>query len=534
MKAQFVPQRMKSELAACFATGFDSWYEQGKSLQNEVLDEIIALVAHSDYARDRGFEGIATKEEFRSRVPICEYSDIEPYIKQNMENDNGQLIDLETAYYLLTTGNKGRQGKYFSETELGSIARQLVIDVYQVDIARKEAVMREPWFKTMPVLNSSYIPDAPNDKAVRRTSGQAGKELWANGGAVFVFPYEFLVAPLSERDRDYLYALYALKEKNLVQVNSNNLAAFGDFLDVIEKKPRQMIEDIRTGHLSVDLDDAHRAQLEGLFGADPERAQELEGLLAEDGRIDPARAWPHFSIMNCWLGGSVGYYSADTISRLPKNLHYYNTPYGSTELMVSATSDEGTAAGPLAVFSSYFELLPLGESEPVEMHEAQVGKMYELIVTTYSGLCRLNLHDVVRVVGFRGETACVEFLGRATESFDIAGKKLYGFEFLGMLADAMGEGGGVTRLCQGAVDHDAMNVLLEFYRYPIDLKAVAANIRAVFDEKGIPLKNIYVLRDGYRYDLYRSLMHAGLTVQSMKLPVISEGLPAKKDVLTRL
>ncbi len=534
LKIQYVPQRLKSQLKTCFVTGFDSWYEQGISLQDEVLGEIMGLVAHSDYARDHGFEGITTKDEFKSRVPISDYADIEPYVLRNMKNDEHQLIDLDTAYYLVTTGAKGGQGKYFSETELGSIARQLVIDVYQIEIARKEAVMREPWFKTMPVLNSSFIPDALNGKAVRRTSGQAGKELWANGGSIFVFPYEFLVAPLSEEDRNYLYALYALKEKNLVQVNCNNLAAFGDFLDVIETKPLRMIEDIRTGHLSVDLDDTYRANLEALFEADPRRAQELEELLAENGAIDLEQAWPHFSLVNCWLGGSVGFFSSDTMSRLPHGVHYYNTPYGSTELMVSATTDAGSAAGPLAVFSAYFELLPLGGQVPIEMHEAIVGEKYELIVTTYSGLCRFNLHDVVRVTGFKGETACVEFLGRATEYLEIAGKKLYGFELLEIVESVVDPQNCTIRLCQGILDNGGLSLLMEFCRYPRDLKAFARELREAFKQRGYPLNTIYVVRNGYRFDFYRASMHSKLTVQSIKLPVMAPNAPAEDDVLATI
>lgn len=527
---KYIPELVGNDMGRYFAEGFDALYADGAKTQDEVLREIISLTANSDYARDKGFAGIATKEEFRSQVPLSEYGDYVSYVHDNMENDAGQLISLPTEYYLMSTGRNNCNGKYYSETHVGAVARQRTIDIYQMGIAKNEPVLREPGFKTMPVVNSTYIPAAPNGKPVRRTSSQAGKELWRNGGDVFVYPYEFLEAQMGDEDRNYLYALYAVKEEGLVQTNCNNLAAFGDFLDCIEASPQQMINDIRTGHLSVVLSDADRAVLEGLFAADPARADALQAMLNEDGFLDPNRIWPRFRLTTGWIGGSVGSYSHDVMARLPKGMRYYNTPYGSTETMIAATSDPNSAAGPLAVFACYFEFLPIDGGEPIEMRQLEVGGLYEVLVSTYSGLLRYNLHDIVRVTGFWGETACIEFCGRSGERVEVGGTQLYGFQFCDAV-EAAGQGTGIVpSVFQGLVEGDALSAIVEPYTDPADLAEYAARVKAALRQAGVNPGKVYVAKHGYRRSLYNSMKQMGRTVQSMKLPIFAANAPYEVDI----
>ncbi len=527
---KYIPELVSDDKGRYFVEGFDALYAAGAEMQDEVLDEIIALTSNSAYACDYGFAGISTKEEFRARVPLSEYGDYVSYVHDNMEHDKGQLIALPTEYYLMSTGRNGHAGKYYSETRVGAIARQCVIDLYQMGIVKNEPVLAEPGFKTMPVVNSSYIPAAPNGKPVRRTSGQAGKELWRNGGDAFIYPYEFLEAQMGDEDRNYLYALYAVKAEGLVQTNCNNLAAFGDFLDCIESSPQQMIDDIRTGHLSVVISDADRAVLEGLFRPDPDRADALQVVLDEDGCLAPDRIWPRFRLATGWIGGSVGSYSADVMARLPKDMRYYNTPYGSTETMIAATSDPGSDAGPLAVFACYFEFLPLEGGAPVEMRELEVGRLYEILVSTYSGLLRYNLHDIVQVTGFRGETACIEFRGRSGERVAVGDANVFGFRFCDVI-EAAGEGTGIVpSVFQGLVEDDALSVIVEPYVDPADLGEYAARVKGALRDAGVVPGKVYVVKRGYRRGIYNSMKQMGRTVQSMKLPIFATDAPYEVDI----
>eukprot|EP00438_Fugacium_kawagutii_P023513 Skav202875 [mRNA] locus=scaffold3541:188376:189425:- [translate_table: standard] len=57
----------------------------------------------------------------------------------------------------------------------------------------------------------------------------------------------------------------------------------------------------------------------------------------------------------------------------------------------------------------FFELLPKDSTTPIPAWEAQVGGYYELVVTSYSGLCRCRLGDMVKVHAMYGKMPIVRW-----------------------------------------------------------------------------------------------------------------------------
>lgn len=236
-KRQSIPEQVAEHLMQYAQDGWQSLFQNGAAMQDAVLADIIEFGRNSAYAEEHGFAGIRTKEEFLQKVPISEYGDYVSYVQDNMLKDAQQLTDLETEYYLLSTG-RSMQGKYYIETKIGALARQLSIDIWNMSLAGKEPIMTDPAVKMLAVTNCAPLDEAPNGKAVRRTSGQAAKMLWERAAQLYVFPYEFLEATMSDDDRDYLTALYTLKEKHFNMLFCNNLAYFGVLLDWIAANDR--------------------------------------------------------------------------------------------------------------------------------------------------------------------------------------------------------------------------------------------------------------------------------------------------------
>ena len=409
---KYVPEIIAEKIFAYYQEGFDPLFEEGQAIQEAVLKDIIALSKGSKYAVDHGFLAIDSIQDFRAMVPISEYGDYYPYIQDNLKVDRCQITCQETDHYLLSTGRE-HQGKYYIETRLGSLARQLSINIWNMNLMKLEPEMTQPDVKMLAVTNCSPLENAPNGKAVRRTSGQAAKELWENTPDLYVFPYEFLEAEMTNDARDYLTALYVLKEREFNMLFCNNLAYFGVLLDRIDQHAERMIQDIREGVMSVPLKERDRAILEAGFIADEARADELQSILTKDGALIPSAVWPNFVFTGAWLAGSVGDYSKDVIRRLPADMRYVSESYGCSEAMINLPLSYNAKYGPLAVYSCYFEFLPLQGGELLTMAEVKDGEYYELVISTYSGLYRYNLHDIVRIHGFTGTTANVEFCCRS-------------------------------------------------------------------------------------------------------------------------
>ena len=521
---KYVPEIIAEKIFAYYQEGFDPLFEEGQAIQEAVLKDIIALSKGSKYAVDHGFLAIDSIQDFRAVVPISEYGDYYPYIQDNLKVDRCQITCQETDHYLLSTGRKN-QGKYYIETRLGSLARQLSINIWNMNLMKLETEMTQPDVKMLAVTNCSPLENAPNGKAVRRTSGQAAKELWENTPDLYVFPYEFLEAEMTNDARDYLTALYVLKEREFNMLFCNNLAYFGVLLDRIDQHAERMIQDIREGVMSVPLKERDRAILEAGFIADEARADELQSILTKDGALIPSAVWPNFVFTGAWLAGSVGDYSKDVIRRLPADMRYVSESYGCSEAMINLPLSYNAKYGPLAVYSCYFEFLPLQGGELLTMAEVKDGEYYELVISTYSGLYRYNLHDIVRIHGFTGTTANVEFCCRPSESLKLKDRMFYGYEFSDFVAD-------VEKMLQINIDFyqakesaGKLTLIFQTEEKQKDLQQVSQMIEVLATSKKIILDAIYWVDKAYRMMLYQDLMNNGRTIQCIKLPMIAKWLP---------
>lgn len=522
----YVPEEVAERMGAFFRDGLRPMFDVGLTVQEEVLSDLITLGRASRYAEDHGFGGIRTKEEFRSRVPVSEYADYRPYVAENMKEDAQQLSALETEYYLMSTGNSGA-GKYYAETRLGALARQLCIDLWNLMLTKAVPRMTDPDVRMLAVTNCSPLGEAENGKAVRRTSSQAAKGLWEKHPQVYVYPYAFLEAEMSGDDRDYLTAVYTVKEKHFHMLFCNNLAYFGGILDWIEKCPQRIIGDIRSGVLTAKLSDADRAILQSTFHADPARAEELQRILDENGRLVIDAVWPEFIFAGGWLGGSIGVLAKDVMRRLPDRVQYLSESYGSTEAMYNIPLDFNCPYGPAAVYSCYFEFLPLdGSGEIVDLAHVEDGAHYEMLISTYSGLYRYNLHDIVCIRGYTGETPNIEFCCRSAESFPVragaAAPPLYGYELIELLERAEAESGCRFTFYQGLAEDGALSVAVQPAGAAFDGPGFAACLGGVLRRAGVRPGRLFVMPDTYCDTLFKRRMTNGRNVQSIKLSLVAE------------
>jgi hypothetical protein len=82
----------------------------------------------------------------------------------------------------------------------------------------------------------------------------------------------------------------------------------------------------------------------------------------------------------------------------------------------------------------------LSESNPSSgetclIGEVSLGEIYQIIITTYSGLYRYRLGDRVKIVGFWGEAPIVELLGRVDQALNLFGEKTPEEALTGALQD---------------------------------------------------------------------------------------------------
>lgn len=166
--------------------------------------------------------------------------------------------------------------------------------------------MTQPDVKMLAVTNCSPLEKRQTEKRCVGLRDRLLRNSGENTPDLYVFPYEFLEAEMTNDARDYLTALYVLKEREFNMLFCNNLAYFGVLLDRIDQHAERMIQDIREGVMSVPLKERDRAILEAGFIADEARADELQSILTKDGALIPSAVLAEFRFHRCVVGRQCG------------------------------------------------------------------------------------------------------------------------------------------------------------------------------------------------------------------------------------
>jgi hypothetical protein len=169
-----------------------------------------------------------------------------------------------------------------------------------------------------------------------------------------------------------------------------------------------------------------RARLQARLSPQPERARALTALLDHD-RFTVPYIWPEMGAILTATGGSFRFYIEQLRAHIG-DLPVFSPVYGASEALVGFGISAKHPYYLMHPGISYIELLPIEqardpEARPIPAWQATPGRCYEVVVTTLAGLTRYRLHDVVRVVEFRGQAPLIEFIERLGQVIDVLGEK---------------------------------------------------------------------------------------------------------------
>jgi hypothetical protein len=212
--------------------------------------------------------------------------------------------------------------------------------------------------------------------------------------------------------------------------------------DCVREFGPQLVHDLQHGTLDrgFDIPAEVRPVLERLVARPmPRRAAELGEILKANGQLLPRDIWSP-KLISCWLGGTAGLQSA----RIPE--FWGPSPLRDQGLLSSEGRHtlplaDGVPFGPLTVDANFYEFIPVREAEsaqPVvlEPHELEEGQDYQLIFSTFGGLYRYDIGDIVRCRGWYGEAPVLEFLQKAGGYCDLEGEKLSAHTVCAAMAEA--------------------------------------------------------------------------------------------------
>ncbi|OEL32359.1 putative indole-3-acetic acid-amido synthetase GH3.2 [Dichanthelium oligosanthes] len=402
------------------------------SEQERVLAEILARNNGAEYLRRHGMEGRTDRAAFKACVPVVTYEDLRPEIERIANGDRSNIISSHPiTEFLTSSGTSAGERKLMPTIEDELNRRQMLYSLL------------------MPVMNL-YVPGLDKGKGLyflfiksetKTPGGLPARPVLTSYYKSDIFkhrpydPYNVYTSPTAAiLCTDSFQSMYSQMLCGLVArtevlrvgaVFASGLLRAIRFLQVHWK---ELAHDIRTGTMSAKVvEPSIRAAVDEVLRPDAELADFVEAECAKDsweGII--TRVWPNTKYLDVIVTGAMAQY-------IPM-LKYYSgglpmacTMYASSEcyfgLNLRPMCDPSEVSYTIMPNMGYFELLPhdpeakpLCKDDPpprlVDLADAEVGKEYELVITTYAGLCRYRVGDILQVTGFHNAAPQFRFVRR--------------------------------------------------------------------------------------------------------------------------
>ncbi|XP_028761584.1 indole-3-acetic acid-amido synthetase GH3.10-like [Neltuma alba] len=425
---------------------FEDVTEKAGSVQTQILSQILKQNHGVEYLNKwlgdyniLDMDACALESLFTSVVPLASHEDFEPFIQRIADGDTTPLLTRQppiTTLSLSSGTTEGRQKlvpftRHSAQTTLQvfTLAAAYRSRVYPIREGGRilEFIYSSNQFLTKGGLRVGtatthyYASEEFKIKQEKTKSFTCSPDEVISGGDYEQSTYCHLLLGLYFSDQvEFITSAFVY---SIVQ-------AFRSFEDLW----RDICNDIKEGSLSSEIKvPKMRKAVLNLISPNPSLALKLEAACLELEEVNwfglIPKLWPNVKYVYSIMTGSMQPY-------LKKLRHYANklplvsADYGSTESWIGVNVDpslppENVTYAVVPTFS-YFEFIPLHrqkqgctsvaddfmEDLPIPLSQVKVGQEYELVLTTFTGLYRCRLGDVVEVGGFHKGTPKLNFICR--------------------------------------------------------------------------------------------------------------------------
>jgi hypothetical protein len=391
--------------------------------QRDVLMRIVLGNAYSAFGRRHGFLGVRSVEDYRARVDVHDYDQLEQDIVRTADGTRRLLTTDSVVCFELTGGSSGPNKLVpYTRSLLREFSRATVPWVH--DLLRHRPALRNGcayWAVTPPARRPSRVPSGI-PIGMEHDSDYFPAFVRGLLDRVIGTPRALARAPDVDTWRYLtLRSLLAIPDLAFVSVwNPSFVTLLADALD--EHWPR-LIEDLASGHLSVPMPHPLRAEMERALPARPQLASRLRRRFGNRAPQDLGDLWTRLALISCWTDAHAARALPGLVRRFPR-VEIQGKGLLATEGVVSIPLME--VGGCVAAVTSHFlEFIPERDpSRVLGVDELNVGESYEVLLTTSGGLYRYRLRDLVRVDGHYQRTPILSFQGRADLTSDLVGEKL--------------------------------------------------------------------------------------------------------------
>ncbi|XP_073526398.1 uncharacterized protein [Phyllobates terribilis] len=410
-------------------------------VQLRVLDDILTRNARVEYLRRHGLHGCTDRDSFKKSIPVIKYEDIAPNIDRIAEGDSSPILSSSPiSEFLTSSGTSGGERKLMptieEELDRRTLLYSLLMPVMSQHVSGlekgkgmyflfvKSEAKTPSGLPARPVLTSYYksnhFRNRPFDPYTNYTS-----------------PNEAILCPDSYQSMYSQMLCGLIHRHEVLRVGAVFASGFIRAIKFLEKNWPDLVRDIRAGSIGPEVVDPSVRAAVGrvLAQPDPLLADEIENECRKQtwqGII--TRLWPNTKYIDVIVTGTMSQY-IPTLEFYGNGLPLVCTMYASSEcyfgLNLNPMCKPDDVAYTLIPTMAYFEFLPVQrnngvngafnvpksltdneQQELVDLVDVKLGHEYELVITTYAGLYRYRVGDVLKVSGFKNKAPQFKFICR--------------------------------------------------------------------------------------------------------------------------
>lgn len=397
--------------------------------QRRALRRILAANAGTTFARDHGLAEVRTLAEFRARVPVRDYDQLRSYLDRQRITGEPALTAEPPLFYAQTSGSTGTP-KYVpvtAETLRLMRTEQKIFSYLQCRVCPRAFQGR-----AFGIMGAAIEDRLGSGHVVGSVSGHLYRSLPAPQRARFVVPPD--VSSVEPAELKYLLMLrLALEAQDITYLGSPNPSTFLRLLELLNTHRHELTASLATGSVPGwdQLETPVRRAIAGRITPRPERAAALE----RQPTLTWANVWPEIGLVTTWTGGSCGIALDALRGLLPATTLVMELGYQATEFRGTFALEAGTPSGLPPLNHHVLEFVEQshwdrGAPEYRALDELEPGRMYQVIVTTASGLYRYFMNDLVTVEGRYRATPLLRFVQKGRGVTNLTGEKLYEAQFV--------------------------------------------------------------------------------------------------------
>lgn len=432
-----------------------------RKASEKTLRAILNYAKDSVYGKEHHFSEILkakTDEElyrlYAENVKPNEYEDFRPYVERHKHGEANVLFPGKPVLYATTSGAT-------SEPKWIPITKEYIDNVYGKMnkvwlfnfIKNRKKVYEGPIVSIVGKVIEGYAPDGTMYGSVsgytQTSCPNFVKKLYASPQGVF-------------RIEDYTARNYAIMrmgiERNVHLVVTANPSTMVEMQNNVNKHLDEYITDIENGTMrskfgSYTIPEDILAEIKPYLKPNRERAQELRDLKAKYGTVLPKHFWPELQLLTTWKCGNTKVYLEKLENCYPEGMLHQEFGYFSSECRFGLVLDDSinTVLFPHYHYYEFVAEDDFGSPDAkfLQLHELVPGKRYCPYVTTWAGLYRYNMNDIIEVSDFFEKTPRVHMIQKVNGIVTMTGEKLYEPQFIEAVRNAEKETGMKTKFFIG-------------------------------------------------------------------------------------